>query len=86
MEVMKMLEGNKICDITGEPISNGMLHAASHMLLQWQHTFERFYLAKFGYKLDMKVKYTYGILLYYWLPIGTYDKKFGNLNQISFII
>jgi hypothetical protein len=25
MEVMKMLEGNKICDITGELISNGML-------------------------------------------------------------
>jgi hypothetical protein len=40
---------------------------------------------KFGYKLDIKV-HTYGILLYYWLPIGTYDKKFGNLNQISFII
>jgi hypothetical protein len=32
-------------------------------------------LAKFGYKLDMKVKYYISIFLYYWLPIGTYDKN-----------
>ncbi len=54
-----------------------MLHAASHMLLQK-------ILAKFGYKLDMKVKIYVSILLYYWLPIGTYDKKIWQFESNFF--
>jgi hypothetical protein len=44
--------------------------------------------ARFGYKLDMKVgkKKRKRIVLYSWLLIGTYCRKYGEMEKKSFKI